>query len=991
MPLIKEQSSDNMYLKSINAWGFKSFADKTEIDLSQGVIGIVGPNGSGKSNIVDAVKWVLGEQSAKSLRATNKMSDVIFSGSKSRDPHTKASVSLTFNNDDHYLNCDFNEIEVKRVLYNNGDNEYYLNNSKVRLKDITELFIDSGASKETFNIISQGEVQDIINANALEKRKVFEEAAGVLKYKKHKEESVRKLEKTTDNLSRINLIINELSLSVEPLKDQSEKATKYLTYTDELKNIEISLIVNDIKKLNTSYEKLAKEKEAIENKVLIIDTTNKKDTSKVEKLKLDNLKLDEKINKYNDKLLNLTNEVSKLESEKQIALERKKYQVEDIKLENNITSLKEEELNLKNNIDIIKKDLEILKKDLEKLNKNKYDTDIELRTLKEKRNSLLTSYTDENKRITDYKNKINVIEASLDQDTNLSYAAKNIINNPHLKGIHNVLIKLINIPLEYSLAIETSLGYNQNVIVVDNENYAKNAINYLKENSLGRATFFPLNVIKPRYVDEEVLDRVKQVKGFIGTGDSLVKNDSIYDNIIKNQLGNVLVVEDIDALNLIGKIINYRYKIVSLDGEILNTGGSITGGKNKNTRGISSLKNELNTLTNELNNKIIKLEQIEHDIKTTNEEIAIIDEQSLTTSKEITMLEEKINAKNNYLTSEEKLYNNKKNELQGIKNIQNKSLDKEIDTILNKYYETIKEKELTEKELLNFKKEKHSLIEDIAKEEDAFKEYNSEYNKYQNNLKELEIDIAKIDVKLNNMLAILNENYQITYEKASLEYLLDLEVDIARDKVNSLKREIKALGDVNLGSISEYERISTRYNFLKTQSADLQTSIANLENIITEMDEIMIDKFKTTFNQVNIEFDKIFKLLFKGGRGYLKLTDENDILNTGVDIIASPPGKKLNSIALLSGGEKALTALCLLFAILNVKPAPFCILDEVEDALDDANVDIFGKYINSIKGKTQFIIITHKKRTMEYADILYGITMQESGVSKLVSVKLDNL
>lgn len=980
-----------MYLKCISACGFKSFADKTDIDLNQGVIAIVGPNGSGKSNVVDAVKWVLGEQSAKSLRATNKMSDVIFSGSKSREPHTKASVSLTFNNDDHYLNCDFNEIEIKRTLYNNSDNEYFLNGSKVRLKDITDLFIDSGASKETFNIISQGEVQDVINANPVERRIIFEEAAGVLKYKKRKEESLRKLEKTADNLSRISLITNELSESVEPLRIQSETATKYLNYKKELESIEISLIVNDISEINTLYEKLNKEKEELENKLLIIETTNKKDTSKIEKLKLNSIKLDERLSSLNDKLLKTTDELAKLESEKQITLERKKYQVEDIKLENNINALKENVLELKNNLETIKADLDLLDTNLDKLNKNKYNTDIELRTLKEKRNLLLSEYNDKNKLINDYKNKISVIETSLQEDTGINYAARNILNNPRLKGIHNVLIKLLDIEDKYALAIETSLGYNQNVIVVDNEQNAKEAINYLKENSLGRATFFPLNIIKPRYIEEDVINRISLINGFIGIGDSLVKYNMAYDAIIKNQLGNVIFVKDIDALNLIGKIINYRYKIVSLDGEILNTGGSVTGGKSKANTGISSLKNQLNSYQKELEILTSKIAEIESNIKITNEEIVLVDDKSLNISKEISILETQINTKKEYYNNQEKLFINKKNEIEGTENIQNNSLDKEIDKILATYYDKKKEKEITEKELLSIKKSKSEILDEIETEEHEYRKFNTEYNKYQNDLKTIEISMAKMDIKLNNLLLILNENYQTTFERAKESYILDLEIDIARLKVNNLKQEIRILGDVNLGSISEYERISKRYNFLSKQAEDLKLSVDSLQGIIMEMDEIMIGKFKETFNKVNAEFDQIYKLLFKGGRGYLKLTDETNLLTTGVEIIASPPGKKLNSMGLLSGGEKALTSLSLLFAILKVKPAPFCILDEVEDALDDANVDIFGKYINSIKDHTQFIIITHKKRTMEYADTLYGITMQESGVSKLVSVKLDNI
>ena len=980
-----------MYLKSIRIYGFKSFADKTDIDLTKGVIGIVGPNGSGKSNIVDAVKWVLGESSTKNLRANNKMTDVIFSGSKTREAQTRASVSLTFDNEDNYLNYDFKELEIKRVLFNSGENEYYLNGSKVRLKDITDLFIDSGASKETFNIISQGKIQDVVNANPEGRRVIFEEAAGVLKYKKRKEESLRKLEKTLDNLSRINLIINELSTTVEPLKAQSEVAKKFLEYKSELEGIEIGLLASDITEINTTREKLNNDKDAIESRILIIEATNKKDTGNTEKLKLQSIKLDEKINTLNENILALTDEVSKLESEKQIALERKKYQVEDIKLTNNIVNLKEEELTLKNTISTIKKDLEILEKEAEKLSNTVNNTLTELKNTKDKRNILLTDYTDNNKLVNDYKNKIAILEANLANDTSISYAARNVLNNPRLKGIHNVLIKLLNVDANYSVAITTALGFNQNVIVVDNETSAKEAIGYLKENNLGRATFFPLNVIKPRYIEEDVLSRIKQVDGYIGIASSLVSYSDTYNNIVLNQLGNVIVVKNIDTLNLIGKIVNYRYRVVSLDGELLNTGGSITGGKNKENQNLLRDKQDLITYQSSLDKKMEIIKNIELDLKNVNSEINILDDKYSDLQRELTVVNEKINSKKDYLVSQEKILNNKSSELKGTKNIQNNALDEEINKVLETLYEHQEQKTLKEKELISLKKEKFDLSLTIEKEEKENKEFNAEYNHLQSNLKEIEVSLAKLDVKLDNLLVNLSENYQMTYEKAKEEHVLELESDIARMKVNSLKHEIKSLGEVNLGSISEYERLSKRYNYLTSQSEDLTTSVSDLKEVITEMDGIMVERFRTTFDKVNEEFKNVYKILFKGGTGKLELTDKDNILTTGIEIIASPPGKKLNSIGLLSGGEKALTSLALLFAILNVKPTPFCIMDEVEDALDEANVDVFGKYINSIKNKTQFIIITHKKRTMEYSDVLYGITMQESGVSKLVSVKLDNI
>ncbi len=977
-----------MYLKNISAYGFKSFADKTEFNLDKNITGIVGPNGSGKSNIVDAVKWVLGEQSTKSLRATGKMTDVIFSGSKTREPFTKASVSLVFNNDDRYLNCDYSEIEIKRVLFNDGENEYYLNNSKVRLKDITDLFIDSGASKETFNIISQGEVQEIIDLHPNERRIIFEEAAGVLKYKKRKEESLRKLDKTTDNLSRINLIINELSLSLEPLRLQSEIASRYLNLSSELKNIEVALIANDITSLNNESNSLIKAKETLEQKILLIETMNKKDTSKIEKMKLNNLKLEENITKLNEKIMKLIDEISNLESEKRVVSERKNYSVNNDSLANNLLKYKEEELIIKNNVELIKKDLEILNKDLTKITDTKKEEEIYLNNLKLKRDNYLSDYRSLNQNINNLDNKINIIKHNLQEDTGIPYAVRNVLNNPRLKGIHNVLGRLISVNSEYSTAIDTILGFNQNVIVVDNETSAKEAINYLKDNSLGRATFFPLNVIKPRYIEIDILNRLKEINGFIDIASNLVTNDNIYDNIVKNQLGNVIVTKNIDSLNLIGKIINYRYRIVSLDGEILHTGGSLTGGKVKETYSMLEEKNNLLKYEKELSALKNNSKELELNIKNINEEINLSDLKFNNILKELTVLEEKNHLKLADLNNKEADLKNKLSAIKGIKNIKDNTLDKELENILKTYYEKVNEKEIVNKELEDLKKQKRDLFNEITNEEKEYHEYNSEFNKINNELKDKEIALGKIGVKLDNLLLTLNENYQLTYENACNNYQLDLEESIARLKVNSLKQEIKTLGEVNIGSISEFERINKRYTFLSTQKEDLELSVNNLKEIITEMDQIMIDKFTVTFNLVKDEFTKVYKILFRGGDAKLILTDKDNILETGVEIIASPPGKKLNSIALLSGGEKALTSLSLLFAILNIKPAPFCILDEVEDALDDANVDVFGKYINSIKDKTQFILITHKKRTMEYADTLFGITMQESGVSKIVNVKL---
>ena len=979
-----------MYLKSIRANGFKSFADKIEFDIHQGITGIVGPNGSGKSNVLDAIRWVLGEQSVKALRGDGSMTDVIFAGSKSRGASTRASVSLTFDNTDHYLNSEFPELEIKRVVYKTGENEYYINNSKVRLKDITDLFLDSGAGKESFNIISQGAVADIINSKPQDRRVIFEEAAGVLKYKKRKEESIRKLDRTNENLERVNMLIDELYITLEPLKEQSEKAKLYLDYKKQLENIEIALIANDITALNEEYTKVKDNVQRLNAELEKLDLSNTSDSSKVEQLKLESIKLDNEIENRNNLIFTLNREIAELESKKQITIERQKYEVDDAKLQSNMVQLKEEVLTIQNNITSLTNELGSLKTELEtkqlrsmELLKNNEDK-------KNKRNQVVINMNNLNRDIMNITNKIDILNENISNDSKLPFSVKSVINNFRLKGIHGVLGKLIDVPEKYVTAIETALGANNNVIVVDDESCAKQAINYLKENKLGRATFFPISVMKGKNVIYEDLNKVKELDGYIGTANELVKYNDEYNNIVMNQLGNVIVVDNIDTLNQCGKLLNYKYKIVSIDGEILFAGGAITGGTNKGNNGILNQKYELDKLKKEVNDKKYELSTLEGDLSKLNQECDKLSVDLESNQREVILLTEQVNLKEVSLNDLNRTYNAKNNELSGTQNVKDNTLDKELESILEEYYNKQSEKEKVEKELIKFKSNKSDLATEIATLEKEYREMNYQITQKQNELKSEEVKLGKMDVKLDNLLLTLNENYGMTYEKAAAEYELDIFEGTARLTVNNLKVKIKELGEVNTGSISEYERLSERHNFLSTQRDDLESSVSSLLSVIEEMDEIMKSKFVETFEKISVEFKNVFKKLFKGGDGVLELTDPEDILNTGIEISALPPGKKLNSIALLSGGEKTLTAIALLFAILNVKPVPFVVLDEVEAALDEANVDAFGSYLLSRKERSQFIIITHKKRTMEYADCLYGITMQESGVSKLVSVKLED-
>ena len=979
-----------MYLKKITAHGFKSFADNITIDIEKGITGIVGPNGSGKSNVVDAIRWVLGEQSLKSLRGGESMTDVIFNGSQSRPAAPRALVALTFDNNDHYLNSEFNEIEIKRILYKNGENEYFINNSKVRLKDITDLFMDSGAGSKSFNIVSQGSIADIINSKPLERRYIFESAAGVLKYKKRKEDTLRKLDKTNDNLEKVSLLIDELENRVGPLEEQSNLAKKYLEYKSDLESKEISLIAKDLQELNKEYKELKENKENLSSSIEKIDLTNSKDITNLEKLKLEKIKLDEDFNKNNEKLIALTKEIANLEAKKQLVTERKKYDVDDLKLENNILNLKEEELTLNKNITTLSQEIEELNNDLENKIKAKKEIDDDILNLTHKHYSLEATINTKNKTILEKKNRIDILETNLEENASVPYPVKQILNNPRFSGVHGTIGSLIEVEEQYFMAVNVSLAANTNVLVVDDENVAKEAINYLKEHHLGRATFFPLNVIKERSIDDATLDLIKNEKGFIAVCDELVKYDRKYQNIIKNQLGNIIVVDNIDTLNKIGKKINYKYRVVSLTGEVLYVGGSITGGSIKNSTNVLALKDELSMLNKEmdiLSTDVKSLAKEFNELLTTEQNK---NEESKSIQTNIIESRELLERKNITLNDLKKQYNIKHQELLGTQNVKNNTLDDEMNQLLEDYYSKNADKEILEQSIKNLRTKISELSDEINDVENNNRQINAQYNKMQNDLRDIEVKLGKMDVKIDNYLLTLNEDYNITYEKALESADLNIDVNDTKIIVSKLKKNIKELGDVNVGAIEEYELVSQRYNFLLNQKEDIMASIIELRNLISSMDEIMIERFESTFKSIKEEFAIIFKELFKGGKAEVILTEPDNLLETGIEIMAVPPGKKLNTIASLSGGEKSLTAIALLFAILKTKPTPFVILDEVEAALDEPNVLAFSKYLKKEQDKTQFIVITHKKKTMEYIDTLYGITMQESGVSKLVSVKLED-
>lgn len=979
-----------MYLKEIKASGFKSFADTIDIELTNGISGIVGPNGSGKSNVVDAVRWVLGEQSVKQLRGEGAMSDVIFTGSKSRRAASFASVTLVFDNSDKYLNIEYDEVQIKRTIYKTGENEYFINNTKARLKDILELFMDTGASKESFNIISQGDVANILSGKAEDRRVIFEEASGVLKYKKRKDEALRKLSKTHDNMARVDDIISELNTNMEPLKKQSEDAKIYLEKKEKLENVEIALTVNDIEKYNYEY-KYSKEKVSeLTLSITKMLSENSSEQAKIETIKNNISKLNSELYLKQQELVKVSANAEKLSGEKAMISERSKYNSEDVKLHDNIISLKEKILKIESQISALNKEIESEKSNNKVIGEKLNNIEIRLSEIEKNKENLNSKLNQKLREITTQKHRKEVLMNSLENNSSLPYSVKNVLNNPKLTGIHGVLGKLLEFEEKYSEALEVSLMSSVSHIVCDNEEDAKEAVRYLKNNNLGRATFLPISVIKPRSIDSESYETIKFMNGFVDIASNLVKYDTKYRNIILSLLGTIIVVDNIDNANLISKKLKNRYKVVTMTGEVVNIGGSITGGSLKK----SSILSE----RYELENVIKDIDVLDSEIKEIENKINEVDDNYTNLELEKNSIIISVNSNSEILKNKYNVLDDLTNEkstlmteLSNNQNIVNNVITNEEEKILNEYYKEIEKRDELNIEINQIHKKIELENEDLINNESSLKNNNQEYNKAQEELKSHEIKVNRLDVKIDNLLNILTNDYSISYEKAKEKYILEIDSDEARSIVSTLKREIKSLGDVNVGAIEEYDRVKERYEFLNKQKEDLTNAENVLLEIITEMDDIMKDKFSSTFNKIKEAFNETFRKLFNGGKAELKLTDPSNILETGIDIIALPPGKKLQHISLLSGGEKTLTAIALLFSILKVRPVPFCILDEVEAALDEVNVDNFGKYLKEFKGNTQFIIITHKKKTMEYADVLYGITMQESGVSKLVSVKLEEL
>ena len=1173
-----------MYLKRLELKGFKSFPNKTDIIFKEGVTAIVGPNGSGKSNVSDAVRWVLGEQSIKSLRG-EKLEDVIFAGADKQKPMNFCEVALTIDNSDNKLNVDYSEVTIKRRAYRNGESQFYLNNKSCRLKDIKEILLDTGIGKDGYSIIEQGKVDEILSNNPVNRRKVFDEACGISKYRYKKNESERNLKNTKENLARINDIYVEIENQIKPLYNQQVKARKYLDLSEQLKKIEVNnyireiqKIENQLKEINSQYEALIKELDNTDKSKIDFEESSKEINTQIEEVDKSIEKASEYINSiksvidkkdYEINLLNQSREnsskkiqrnIEELEKINKSSKENKenlgKLYKEKENNEKNINELKSQlnifieknEIN-KNKIETLNEKIETLKDDIIELLNEKQDVSNKLTTLnankdnidqrnesieseikeindkvkekevlledlKEKTNNKKEKLNDFKEKINNYYERLNSLKeenhnlSNKIQNNNYSLkeytsklnvyidmenhyegfnrGVKEVLKNKNLKGIYGALGQVVTVEGKYEKAIEAALGaYMQNIITAD-ENSAKAAINYLKHNKIGRVTFLPMNIIKSKKINN-----IQSKTPFIGIASDLISYDEKYRDILENILGRTIVIDNIDQGIKFARETGHKYKVVTLDGDILNPGGSLTGGSLKTSGNILSRKRLINEFNEKINNtkaenidleeKVLSIEKelvdCKENIKQYEEEVKVLDKKLIFNNSSYSRYEEEVNSLKSSMkkleTEKENLGSNlnytmeKKSILENqIKDIDNNHAENK-ETIENLNKELNKENEIYENEKSKF----DSINLQLTKDKEILKSQNADIERIKAYLNELsnkislidkenkdeESEIKEIDEKIiienrekENLKTQLNDNnknlenkkiarenlkqkldennvklkdidkqfmelkesifkvesrieklesnkeannfklfedYNLTYLQA-IE-LRDDEIEINKKILDTLKKDIKSLGNVNVDSIEEYKEIKERYDFYSEQKEDLQKSIEAIEEIIKDLEEHMKIQFKEEFAKINENFKYVYNRLFGGGEGNLTILDQANILESDIEITAKPPGKKMKNLSLLSGGEKALTAISILFAILLAKPTPFCILDEIEAPLDDSNIARFGIFLKELTSKTQFIAVTHRRGTMEAADYIYGVTMEQRAISKVIALSLN--
>ncbi|RMA78519.1 chromosome segregation protein [Metamycoplasma subdolum] len=965
-----------MKLIQVEAHGFKSFADKVTLKFDGGVAAIIGPNGSGKSNINDAIKWVLGETSSKALRG-DSMEDIIFAGSKTEQPMDRAEVILTFDNKDREVSIPHDYFTISRVLTRGkGANEYYINGEEARAKDIKEIAMMSGISKSSLAIISQGTISGIAEATPEQRRDIFEEASGTSMYRSRKIEVQRKLERTEESLGRATVLLNELERQLGPLRRQAEKAKTYLEYKEQLKDIEVSLLVHD----QINYAERLKD---LTSEVNEYEITNQDITSRIKALTTSAEIKTEAMNESNKMVQELNAKIDKIKTEIQsieirsAAVEKQRSLVLSGQIkattEAKIESLKEILSELNEKIVSFKKYISDKTALINELN----EKSITFSTQTSKLNSMLGEKHD---KLSKVRSKIEVILEAQESKTNISKGTKNIVENAHLfKGYKALVSQIINVEPQYAIAIETVLANAVQHIVVDNSDTAVKAIEFLKQNNGGRATFIPLSSINPKFINEQHIVVAQTQKGFLGVASELVQVDKEFTVLKRFLLGNILVSDNIENANKLSQLLEKKYMVVTLEGDIIRPGGVMVGGQAQHTTstfGLEEQVKKLQEIVPLLEEEIEKIRvakaKIEHDQKevinlTSNYTLEKSNFESLLKEAQTKfddymiqytqLSDEKIELESNidFASSINKLITDKSNLEANLRTQQN--IYQETS---NSYYEIIRQKsdlEAQAREILSNSKLKYA-------------------------------EKATCEAKVEEAKRRLAEEYNMILETAMQYYNPDADVSGARVLVNQIRQEIRQLGHVNVDAIQELEEVQNKYNDHKKQTDDIIKAKEIFEQAIAEMDKIIVQRITETVNLVNNEFRFVFQKMFGGGMAEIRYTDPENILETGIDVIAQPPGKSVKNLKLFSGGEKALIAISLLFSILKAKPLPLCILDEVEAALDEANVIRFAQFLQSLKKDTQFIVITHRQGTMERVDKLYGATMQKRGVTTFFSVNL---
>lgn len=967
-----------MFLKRIEMQGFKSFADKTVIAFEHGITGVVGPNGCGKSNIADAVRWVLGEQSAKSMRG-EKMNDVIFAGSADRKKLNMAEVTLVFDNKDHILNTPLDEVEVTRKLYrDSGDADYLINNKSVRLKDVVDLFLDTGLGKDSLSIISQGNVVSFAEAKPVERRSIFEEAAGVSKYKKRRIESLSKLERTKENLERCGDILLELEKQVSPLKKAARKAEIFREKKQRLEEIEISVLVRDVDEINESISSAEKTLFDIDAKITLFKTNILVSEGKIQEARNHASALDKEVNALQDRLMRCMNDIQNLEARRTELDEKRKYIIE-------VGTQKEKAEETRKLMEAAKAEYKDRYERLKAMNTEK-------KLLQEKINQtaqdllMKQSEVDQADGIfRSLENRKNVLEQLMKNPFNNQAGIRSIMD--HQQSLHGILgtagqvLKAAN---GYEEAVSTALGGALNNIITTDEAAARDAIRFLTKNRSGRATFLPLTVCRPHDISKEAEVICENTAGYQGIAADFVECDEKFYPVIDSLLGNVLVVDTMEAGNELSALTKRQYKIVTMHGEVIHKGGSMTGGKARGSANIMTMQKEMHDLLKKEDSQKAKLALAEKAWQTANALQMTQMEKNQELTRGIAALEPVVDAK-------EAKFEKLKNDLALLGEVCDQDTEEthtdELIVRLNEAYS--KRDELTN-EIKVKRESRMKETMDADRKEAQLRQIRKDLSTAEASANAIKVDRGKLEIKLDNNLQRLVSEYSLTYESAK-ERTLDAELEDlvqARAEVSALRAEIQRLGNINMNAPEEYDEINTRYESMKQQIDELTQARDKILAAIDDMDSVMKKQFKEMFDKINEQFNEIFVSLYGGGKAELILCDPEDLLNTGIEINAQPPGKAVQNNMLFSGGEKSLIALCVLFAILKVKPVPLVILDEVEAALDPGNVERFAQYLHNYTDRTQFIVVTHRVGTMEKADVLFGVTMQRQGVSQMLKVTL---